>query len=342
MPIFVSALHASVAALLVFGESKSALSSAPVDEIVAIVNEDVITRRDVDEQFGRGTQKTFGLSEDKREAQWYKSLLDLVVEKIQIQAAKKRDLAVQSNYVADELEKKRAGRTEAEFRDIIDQQGYTLEEFEKFLENEHLETLFWWTQFNDRMSRAPKQRPSRSIEVRPNEVRDYYNANREKFRVRERARVSVIKVNVSRVGSRDAASAIVSELRVKIEAGADFAELARQHSSFRADQGGDLGWFERDAEYLQPIMEFAFSKPPGTLSPVVMTGDAALLFRQDGYEPETMREFAAVSRSIQSELRRRKIESLHADIVSDLIRDAYIYPPILKERLLGVAEPRPK
>jgi parvulin-like peptidyl-prolyl isomerase len=352
MLILVKAVQAATLAATVslasacVGAGEKSLPPPPgeiIDEIVAIVNGEVITQRDVDEKFGQGTKETFGLSDAERERQWHETLLKLVVEKIKIQAAKKRDIAVQKGFVEDELAKNRAGRSEAEFRDIIDQQGfYTIEEYEAHLETLQLEKLFWWTQFNDRMSRAPKQRPSRSIEVRPDEVRAYYNENREKYRVAERARVSLIQVSPSKVGSREAAAAIVEELRTKIEGGADFAELARQNSSGFADQGGDLGWFERDAQFLQPIMEFAFSKPPGTLSPVIQSGDVSLLLRQDGYEPEKIQEFAEVSNSIKEQIRNRKAENLYSDIISELIRDAYIYPPALKERLIGAADARRK
>lgn len=333
-----------IAAALATGEKAAPAppSGEPLDEIVAIVNGEVITRLDVDEKFGQATKETFGLSDADRERAWHEALLKLVVEKIKLQAAKKHDLAIQKDYVEEELEKRRSGRTEAEFRDIIDQQGYTLDEYRELLANQQLENLFWFTQLTDKGSRAPKQRPSRSSEVRPDEVRAYYTENIDKYRRPERARVSVISVSASKVGSREAAVAIAEEIRAKIEGGADFAELARQHSSYKADQGGDLGFFERDAEYLQPIMEFAFSKPPGTLSPVIQSGAVALVLRQDGYEPESVQDFAEVGPAIEDQLKAKKMNDLYATIVSQLIREAYIYPPVLKERLLGVAEARRK
>jgi parvulin-like peptidyl-prolyl isomerase len=233
----------------------------------------------------------------------------------------------------DELAKRRAGRTESEFRDIVDQQGLTLDELKKTIENQYLESLFWYTQVDTRFSRAPKQRPTRTIDPRPDEVRAYYTANLDQFRRPERARVSVIMVRASKVGSREAAVAIAAELREKILAGADFADLARAHSSYRAEEGGDLGWFGRDAGFLEAIKDFAFAQPPGTLSDVIPSGDVALLLRQDGYEPESVQPFEEVSRAIFERLRKRKGDALYIGILSELIRDAFIYPPILKERL---------
>jgi len=314
------------------------------DEIVAIVNGEVITQRDVDEKVSQAPRETFGGTDEERRMQWQQTLLRLVIDKVKLQAAKKRDIAVQKDYVEDELERKRAGRSEAEFRDIVDQQGYTLDEYQQMLEETQLEKLFWYTQFFDTKGRQAKQRPSRSIEVRPDEVREAYNASKEKYRIPERARVSVISVKASKVGSRDAAKAIVEDLRAKIAAGADFAELARQHSSIARDEGGDLGWFGRDAGYLQPITEFAFSKEAavGTLSDVLVCENVAIIVRKDGYEAERMRDFAEVSGQIKEQLHQDKLLSLYYDILATLIRESFIYPPPLRDQVIRLTEAQRK
>ncbi len=60
------------------------------------------------------------------------------------------------------------------------------------------------------------------------------------------------------------------ELLVKIEAGADFAQLAQEHSDDTASaaKGGDLGWFSRRAMVKQ-FSDAAFALEPGQVSGVV-------------------------------------------------------------------------
>jgi len=71
--------------------------------------------------------------------------------------------------------------------------------------------------------------------------------------------------------SKQEAQTLATELKVQLESGADFEELASKHSDCSsAKRGGDLGLFERG----QMVPEFdqaAFSLEVDTLSDVVET-----------------------------------------------------------------------
>lgn len=70
--------------------------------------------------------------------------------------------------------------------------------------------------------------------------------------------------------SRDEAYALASELRERVLAGEDFAELARGHSDDRgsAREGGDLGEFTR-GQMVKPFSDAAFALEPGGVSEVI-------------------------------------------------------------------------
>lgn len=106
----------------------------------------------------------------------------------------------------------------------------------------------------------------------------------------------------------EAAKAKAEEIRAKIAAGADFAELAKSesHDTGSGARGGDLGQFSRG----QMVPEFdqaVFTAKAGDLAPVVRT--------QFGYHVIQVQEkdvvpFAEVREQIETELRQQKLEAL--------------------------------
>ena len=87
------------------------------------------------------------------------------------------------------------------------------------------------------------------FEITDDEVRDYYDENREDYFVPATARVIAVAISKTPTAA-DTASVLAraEELRREILDGADFADLARAESSDEttAGEGGDLGVFEKD------------------------------------------------------------------------------------------------
>lgn len=70
--------------------------------------------------------------------------------------------------------------------------------------------------------------------------------------------------------TRDSVRALAEEIRERAAGGADFAALADQYSQDpgTAQEGGDLGWFER-GRMVEPFEQAAFALQPGEVSDVV-------------------------------------------------------------------------
>lgn len=84
----------------------------------------------------------------------------------------------------------------------------------------------------------------------------------------------LIRPAASTPAAADSARALADSLRSEIEAGADFAELARRYSADpgSASQGGDLGMVPYDAPLVPPFKEAAFAlENAGDVSEVVET-----------------------------------------------------------------------
>ena len=82
--------------------------------------------------------------------------------------------------------------------------------------------------------------------------------------------------------SKAEAEGEIAQLKAQIDAGADFADLARKHSDCPSGKsGGDLGPFGR-GQMVGPFEDAAFSLPVGATSGVVETDFGYHLIRRTG------------------------------------------------------------
>jgi peptidyl-prolyl cis-trans isomerase D len=115
------------------------------------------------------------------------------------------------------------------------------------------------------------------------EVRQYYNENKERFRRTEGARLKVAYIPLTITeADRQATVQEARALKAEIAAGADFAEMARVHSTddSNKDRGGDLGTFGR-GEMVPAFDSVAFSLPVGQVSEPVVTQFGVHLVKVD-------------------------------------------------------------
>ncbi len=106
------------------------------------------------------------------------------------------------------------------------------------------------------------------VEVTDAEVRDYYNANRDRFTRPETGRFAVAAITKAATAADSVAALDRAEaLRQEILGGADFATVARRASADlgSAANGGELGVFGRN-QMVPEFEEAAFSLPVGQLS----------------------------------------------------------------------------
>ncbi len=115
---------------------------------------------------------------------------------------------------------------------------------------------------------AAKAKPS------DQEIADFYEKNKEKFKMPESVRVRHILVanpagNNDKIKAEKRAKA--EDLRKQLIAGADFAEIAKKNSDCPSkESGGDLGVFTR-GEMVKQFDDAAFSQAVNAIGPVVET-----------------------------------------------------------------------
>ena len=87
------------------------------------------------------------------------------------------------------------------------------------------------------------------IQLTPPELERYYNENKDRFRVQDRARVTHILLKTTDKKDEEVkqVEAKAQDLLKQVRSGKDFAELAKAHSddSVSAQKGGEIGWVTR-------------------------------------------------------------------------------------------------
>lgn len=126
-------------------------------------------------------------------------------------------------------------------------------------------------------------------QVSEEDAKAFYRAHKDDFRQEEMVKARHILFQLPEgAGDKEAAEAKskAEKVKAKLKAGADFEELAREHSEGpSASEGGDLGWFGR-GQMVGPFEEAAFSLAPGETSAPVRTRFGIHLIKvEDRKEP---------------------------------------------------------
>ena len=159
------------------------------------------------------------------------------------------------------------------------------------------------------------------------EVRSYYERHLDKFTTPAQERVSVILLNVAPSSSAEvwqAAHDEAAKLYVKLQNGADFAELATIHSAdSSADRGGDLGFVHRGMLSAQ-AQKVVDGLGVGEISEPVALLQGVALFRLTERKPAEVNPFERVAQRAASLLKRERSERAWEELVRSLRAKAKI------------------
>ncbi len=138
--------------------------------------------------------------------------------------------------------------------------------------------------------------------------------------------------------ARERAEAVLDEL----EAGADFAELAAEHSDDpgSAAEGGTLGWFERD-EMDEALADAVFAmEDTGAVDGPVRSEFGYHLVRLDGIEEDADAPgFEEVRDEVRRDIQRARAEALFFEESERLANLAYEHPDTLETAADAVDRP---
>lgn len=206
-------------------------------------------------------------------------------------------------------------RSDAVFEHKLADQGMTLDQYKAELETD----LY--------MDQIIKKDIEPKIQVPENEIRDYYEKNKNKFTSQEKVRASIIllKFNPSKgkAGEQKVLKKFESILD-QLRNGTDFAAIARKFSQDSlASKGGDLGFFTRK-EMLPAFSNKAFKMKVGEVSDIFRTGHGFHVLKVTDKKLAGVSPFETEKAKIKTFLIQKKSSKATQDYIEALKKQAKI------------------
>lgn len=311
----------------------AALAGAPIpnalavelDRIVAIVNNDVVLESELERMVHtvREQLREKGAEPPPTRAIEREVLDRLILNKLQLQLAENSGIRVDDDALNRTISEiaSRNGVTLSQFRQIIENDGYSFEAFREDIRKEMI------------IARLRQQQVENRITVTDREIEHYLatRAHQGAEDAEAEYRLAHILIAVPEEADPDEIEArrqvavkVVEELR----AGRDFAELARSVSDGQqAELGGDLGW-RKKADLPSLFADIAIRMQPGEISdPIESPG---------GYHIIKLIETRGVGRHVITQTHARHILVRTNELVSNA--DARLKLEQLRLRLDGGAD----
>jgi peptidyl-prolyl cis-trans isomerase SurA len=283
-----SIAFAATAALIVATGALNA-QTAPqtdlVDRVIAVVGDSVILASEVQLQIER--RRALGEPIPTEPAAFTalqrQELEGLINEMLVLQAAKRdsiqispEDLQSQVNAAIADRERQFGGR--AGFETALGREGMTLQQYRATVERSILRAGL------QQQYMATVRRDRRPPPVTDAEVRRFFLERGTELGARPGTIEfdQIIVIPRPSEEERQAALEEAREIRQRLVAGEDFAQLARRHSADPGsrDRGGDLGWFRR-GRMVPEFDRVAFALRTGELSEIVETSFGFHIIRVD-------------------------------------------------------------
>jgi peptidyl-prolyl cis-trans isomerase SurA len=293
-------------------------STPPVDRVVASVDGDPITMREVQDfasEHGQPIESNdFATSDAAKTA-----VKALIGEKLLEQEVKKYDDKVDEAQVDKYITQLRMDKhmSDEEFRAQLQASGMSYDELRKR------------ARIDLEKSMMIEQEVRAKISVPDADVKAFYDAHKEDFTItKERLRLSqiLIALPANPTAAQVAAAQKKAEMiRARAVKGDDFGDLARVYSDDDSkSNGGELGWFA-PADINDSILAAVKPLKPGDISPPVRTSHGIHLVKLEEHEVPGVVPLSEVKTEIRAQLvDQQSSAQLEKWVESDLVKQHYV------------------
>lgn len=256
--------------IFIFVLGSNLFSQQVIDKIAAIVEDDIILASELT-QYSLNLAFQLGIDPRKDPEKFVelekRTLQNLINQKIMLVKAEEDSIQIDERQVDNVLEEQiqnmiqRVG-SEAE---LEKQMGMSISKIKRKFRDDVRNNL--------KVERL-KNTMFQKVTISRREVEEFYNSMKDSIpELKETVDISHILITVKPgEASSDEALNRIKEIKKRIEAGEDFAELCRQYSEDPGskDRGGELGFIQR-GDFVPEFEQAAFALKPGEFSDIVKT-----------------------------------------------------------------------
>lgn len=295
-----------------------------IEEIVVRVNSDIVTRTEFQqsrEQVLNELKQKYGAQADQMFATQEKDVLrDLIDQRLLVQKGKDLGINPDTEVIKrlDEMRKQMNLGSLEELEKAAEQQGVSYEEVKENIRNNLI------------TQKVISQEVGSKIQITQEEAHQFYQDHQKEMATPEQIRLSEILVSTQSQDAQgtpvDAAVAEkkAQELREEIRKGLSFEEAAKKYSSGgSAEQGGDLGYFER-GKLAKELEDKTFSMQVNEVSDVIRTKQGFILLKVTEHPPAGVPAYKDVEPKIQEAIYFQKLQPAMRAYLTKLREEAYI------------------
>lgn len=252
--------------------------AATVDETLATVDKEVILRSEVLQEIGPLVNDIRQSNSSGANAEIEKAVreaLDKAIEnKLLVREALAAGAKIDDKDIDDRVEKFRAQyKSNEEFNKMLADSGETLTEFRERVRKQILAVSY---------ANLKHKQFEKDAVVSESDIAQFYQDHQAEFSRPERVKVRRIFLQAGKdAPTRAKAKARLQSLKDELAQGADFADLAKQHSQGpEAKDGGLMGWVAK-GDLVGDLDTALFALSPGSVSDVLETEFGVLLLKAE-------------------------------------------------------------
>src|SRR5277367_1242797 len=305
--------------------ARAQTKSVVMEEIIARVNNDVITMSDyqkADEQLREEVAHDCqGCAQDKLFAEFKEQQKDLlrglIDQSLMVQRAKDMGISVESDVIKrlDDVRKQNSLNSIEDLEKAVEGSGLAWEDYKTQIRNGML------------TQEVIRREVGSHINIPNEEVKAYYTSHPDEFTRPEQVQLSEIFLSTDGKSPEEIESVQkkAEDLLARVKKGDDFNEIAKRYSegSTAKDQGGDLGVFKRGV--LSPqLNDVVFKMEKGQITDVIQTKTGFEILKVEAHFVAGLQPLDKVENEVMNKLYMVKMQPTLRTYLGELREESYV------------------